>query len=141
MVHFPKNYFYYYHKPHSAQKYTIQHFFSINLKQKISIYYETMNVLKLYFIKIILKKFPYKHQFILFPPHCLSLWLLCKTVTVKLIRKEGVLTIINVCLSTPQSWAKYLTQTLVIMWNYALREMFNFCFFRSFLLFLTKFSF
>ena len=45
------------------------------------------------------------------------------------------------CLESPQSWAKYLRQTLVFMWNSALREKFNFYFFRSFLLVLTKFSF
>ena len=31
-----------------------------------------MNALKLYFIKIIKKKFAYKHRFIRFAPHCLS---------------------------------------------------------------------
>ena len=37
------------------------------------------------------------------------------------------------------SVTKYLRQTLAFMWNSALREKFSFCFFRRFLLTLTKF--
>ena len=40
-----------------------------------------------------------------------------------------------------QTFTKYLRQTLVFMWNSALREKFNFYFCKSFLLVLTKFSF